>query len=64
MLAVVCRSFAAASALEKYEQNGEVHCRHALHAEASALGKSIKGRFLLVCLEDIRCYFIIAIDVL
>ncbi|XP_059434267.1 structural maintenance of chromosomes flexible hinge domain-containing protein GMI1 [Corylus avellana] len=56
MLAVVCRSFAAASALEKYEQNGEVHCRHALHAEASALGKSIKGRFLVVCLEDIRPY--------
>lgn len=56
MLAVVCRSFAAASAFETYEQNGEVHCRHALHAEASALGKSIDGRFLVVCLEAIRPY--------
>ncbi|KAF5442725.1 hypothetical protein F2P56_035352 [Juglans regia] len=56
MLAVVCRSSAAASALEKFEHDGEVHCRHALHAEAAALGKSIYGRFLIVCLEDIRAY--------
>lgn len=54
MLAVVCKSFAAASALEKYEQNGEVDCGHALHAKASALGKSINGRFLVMCLENIR----------
>lgn len=56
MLAVVCKSFAAASALEKYEQNGEVDCGHALHAKASALGKSINGRFLVMCLENIRPY--------
>ncbi|OMO93636.1 gamma-irradiation and mitomycin c induced 1, partial [Corchorus olitorius] len=54
MLAIVCKSYAAACALEKYEHNGEVDCEFGLHAEAAALGKSLSGRFLVVCLEDIR----------
>ena len=54
MLAVVSKSFEAASALEKYQQNGEVDCSNALHAEAIRLGKSINSRFLVICLEDIR----------
>ncbi|KAK9292711.1 hypothetical protein L1049_020690 [Liquidambar formosana] len=56
MLAVVCRSYAAADALEKYEQNGNVDRGHALYSLATALGKSINGRFLVMCLEDIRPY--------
>ncbi|VVA11274.1 PREDICTED: DEFECTIVE IN MERISTEM [Prunus dulcis] len=56
MLAVVCRSFAAAVALEKYEHNGEVDSRHALYAAAAKLGRSINGRFLVISLEDIRPY--------
>lgn len=63
MLAVVCRSSVAASALEKFEHDGEMHCRHALHSEVAALGKSISGRFLIVCLEDIRSCFVISIPV-
>ena len=54
MLAVVTRSFEAVSSLEKYRRNGEVDCDDALHAEAIKLGKSITGRFLVICLEDIR----------
>ncbi|KAJ4726669.1 Protein defective in meristem silencing 3 [Melia azedarach] len=54
MLALVCRSFEAAQALEKYEQNGKVDFTRAVHATAAALGQSIVGRFLVVCLEDIR----------
>ncbi|EOY23564.1 Gamma-irradiation and mitomycin c induced 1, putative isoform 1 [Theobroma cacao] len=56
MLAVVCKSYTAARALEKYEHNGKVDWKLGLHAEATALGKSISGRFLVVCLEDIRPY--------
>ncbi|XP_030933131.1 structural maintenance of chromosomes flexible hinge domain-containing protein GMI1 [Quercus lobata] len=56
MLAVVCRSFVTASALENYEQNGEVDCGQALHAAAAARGNSINGRFLVICLEDLRPY--------
>lgn len=54
MVAVVCKSYEAARALEQYVHNGEVDSRLGLHAEATALGKSISGRFLVVCLEDIR----------
>ncbi|PON72057.1 hypothetical protein PanWU01x14_068990 [Parasponia andersonii] len=53
MLAVVSRSFEAAAALEKYEQNGEVDRGRALHAEAATTGKSLSGRFLVICLEDV-----------
>ncbi|KAK1571160.1 hypothetical protein Q3G72_012800 [Acer saccharum] len=56
MLAVVCRSFEAACALEMYEKNGEVDFTCALHAQAAALGKSIVGRFNVICLEDISPY--------
>ncbi|KAK7850486.1 structural maintenance of chromosomes flexible hinge domain-containing protein gmi1 [Quercus suber] len=56
MLAVVCRSFVTASALENYEQNGGVDCGQALHAAAAARGNSIDGRFLVICLEDLRPY--------
>lgn len=54
MLAVISRSFAAVSALEKYKQNGEVDRRNALYAEAAARGKSVNGRFLVICLEELR----------
>ncbi|KAK2635775.1 hypothetical protein Ddye_030567 [Dipteronia dyeriana] len=56
MLAVVCRSFEAVCALEMYEKNGEVDFTCALHALAAALGKSIVGRFNVICLEDISPY--------
>ncbi|XP_042487826.1 structural maintenance of chromosomes flexible hinge domain-containing protein GMI1 isoform X2 [Macadamia integrifolia] len=56
MLAVVCKSHAVASALEKYENDGKVDRRHALHAAARELGISINRRFLVICLEDIRPY--------
>ena len=65
MLAVVCKSYDAARALEQYERNGEVDCKLGLHAEATALGKSISGRFLAVCLEDIRyCIIVIGLEML
>lgn len=54
MLAVISSSFAAAVALEKYEQNGEVDRGNALYAEAAARGRSLNGRFLVICLEDMR----------
>ncbi|KAJ0035517.1 hypothetical protein Pint_25582 [Pistacia integerrima] len=56
MLVLVCRSFRAACALEEYEQNGEVNCTLGLHGKATERGNSIVGRFLVICLEDMRCY--------
>ncbi|GLT63657.1 hypothetical protein SLA2020_362030 [Shorea laevis] len=56
MLAVVCKSLAATDNLEKHAQNGEVDLEYGLHARAAALGKSINGRFLVLCLEGVRPY--------
>ncbi|OIW07390.1 hypothetical protein TanjilG_10225 [Lupinus angustifolius] len=56
MLAVICRSFDAASSLESYKRNGAVDLESGLHAEAATLGKAIRNRFLVFCLEDIRPY--------
>ncbi|XVF53392.1 hypothetical protein PTKIN_Ptkin05aG0095700 [Pterospermum kingtungense] len=56
MLAVVCKTYDAARALEQYEHNGEVDSKLGLHAEATAVGKSVSGRFHVACLEDIRPY--------
>lgn len=54
MLAVICRSFDAASSLESYKQSGAVDFGCGLHAEAATIGKAIYKRFLVICLEDIR----------
>ncbi|XP_039056960.1 structural maintenance of chromosomes flexible hinge domain-containing protein GMI1-like isoform X2 [Hibiscus syriacus] len=56
MLAVVCKSYHSAGALEQYGHNGKVDSRFGLHAEATALGKSLSDRFFVVCLEDISPY--------
>ena len=54
MLAVVCKSYATIDTIETYEPNGNVDRAHALHAAATGLGKSISGRYLVICVEDIR----------
>ncbi|KAJ8554297.1 hypothetical protein K7X08_024975 [Anisodus acutangulus] len=56
MLAVVCKSRAAARALENYEMDGNVNCASALDIFAAKLGSSINDRYLVICLEDIRPY--------
>ncbi|XP_060971263.1 structural maintenance of chromosomes flexible hinge domain-containing protein GMI1 isoform X1 [Cannabis sativa] len=56
MLAVVARSFEAAAQFETYTQTGEVDRNNALHAEAAILGKSINGRFTVICFDNINPY--------
>ncbi|KAF9592428.1 hypothetical protein IFM89_014918 [Coptis chinensis] len=54
MLAVVCKTYETASNLESYEEHGKVNYGSKLHEAAAELGKSINGRFLVICLEEIR----------
>ncbi|KAJ4850803.1 hypothetical protein Tsubulata_009795 [Turnera subulata] len=56
MLAVVCRSYEAACALETYTETGEVACGMDVVEAGTAQGESICGRFNVICLEDIRPY--------
>ncbi|CAN1250771.1 Structural maintenance of chromosomes flexible hinge domain-containing protein GMI1 [Linum perenne] len=54
MLAVVCRSFReAVTALEKYKENGDIDYESGIYAQATALGRSINGRFNIICIEDL-----------
>ena len=59
MLAIVCRSFEAAGALEKFVQKpkkpmyGAVDSMHAL-CEPALLQEPTLGRSFVICLEDIR----------
>ncbi|XP_031249144.1 LOW QUALITY PROTEIN: structural maintenance of chromosomes flexible hinge domain-containing protein GMI1-like [Pistacia vera] len=43
MLALVCRSFRAACALEEYEKSGDVNYTHGLHGKAAERGKPYTG---------------------
>ncbi|PHT87513.1 hypothetical protein T459_09619 [Capsicum annuum] len=56
MLAVVCKSHAAARSFENYQMDGTVNCVSALDILAAKLGTSIKGRCSIICLDDIRPY--------
>nr|XP_010915961.1 structural maintenance of chromosomes flexible hinge domain-containing protein GMI1 [Elaeis guineensis] len=56
MLAIVCKSYEAASALEKYGEDGKVNRNSALHEVAANLGITINRRFSVICLEEIRPY--------
>lgn len=54
LLAVVCKSYKAASDLEKYDKNGNVNRACGLLALATECGKSLNGCYNVICLEDIR----------
>ena len=54
MLAVVCKSRAATRALEINQMDGNVNCASVLDILAAKLGISIKGQYMVICLEDIR----------
>ncbi|KAK9135351.1 hypothetical protein Syun_014681 [Stephania yunnanensis] len=53
MLAVVCKSYAVAGSLECYdEESGRIDREQHLHAIANEFGKSIKGHFPVICVEN------------
>lgn len=56
MLAIVCRTYEGVKALEKYDAEGNINNTSCLHGAGSSAGKRINGRFLVICLEDLRQY--------
>lgn len=54
MLAIVCRTYEGVKALEKYDAEGNINNTSCLHGAGSSAGKRINGRFLVICLEDLR----------
>ncbi|KAL3521653.1 hypothetical protein ACH5RR_019802 [Cinchona calisaya] len=56
MLAIVCKSHADASYLEKHGPDGRVNNAYGLHEFASELGMFINKRYDVLCLDNIRPY--------
>uniref|UniRef100_UPI001CB92551 structural maintenance of chromosomes flexible hinge domain-containing protein GMI1-like n=1 Tax=Erigeron canadensis TaxID=72917 RepID=UPI001CB92551 len=57
MLAIVCKSYEDSSLFETYEEDGKLNPKfpnHALHSFARELWQTINGRYLILCIEDIR----------
>lgn len=57
MLAIVCRTYDCVKALERYDEEGNIKSSSketCLHGVGSSMGKRINGRFLVICLEDLR----------
>ncbi|KAL6503922.1 hypothetical protein OROGR_025845 [Orobanche gracilis] len=54
MLAVVCKTYDGVKALETYNKEGLVDKTLGVHAFAATTGRPLAGRFLVICLEDIR----------
>ncbi|XP_020213828.1 protein DEFECTIVE IN MERISTEM SILENCING 3 isoform X1 [Cajanus cajan] len=54
MLAIVCSTYEGVNALEKYDPDGLINFNSGLHGIGSSIGKRINGRFVVICLEDLR----------
>ncbi|KAL3650558.1 hypothetical protein CASFOL_006961 [Castilleja foliolosa] len=56
MLAVVCKTYDGVKAIEAYNKEGSIDKNLGVHAFAATIGRPLAGRFLVICLEDIRPY--------
>ncbi|XP_076957795.1 protein DEFECTIVE IN MERISTEM SILENCING 3-like, partial [Bidens hawaiensis] len=56
MLALVCTAYKGVEALETYDKEGFVSKSSGLHGLSASIGKSIDGRFNVICLENLRPY--------
>lgn len=54
MLAIVCKTYEGVESLEKYDGKGSINGNSGLHGLGSSIGKTIAGRFMVICLEDLR----------
>ncbi|KAJ4955468.1 hypothetical protein NE237_012251 [Protea cynaroides] len=56
MLAIVCKTYEGVKALELYDREGRINNSTGLHGLGSSIGRPMDGRFLVICLEDLRPY--------
>ncbi|XP_052184258.1 protein DEFECTIVE IN MERISTEM SILENCING 3-like [Diospyros lotus] len=56
MLAVVCKTYDSVKALETYETDGSIAKGSGLHGLGTSIGRSLDGRFVIICLENLRPY--------
>ncbi|KAK8658376.1 hypothetical protein V6N13_036583 [Hibiscus sabdariffa] len=56
MLAIVCKTFEGVKALETFNKDGCIDKTSGLHGIAASIGRSLDGRFIVICLESLRPY--------
>ncbi|XP_077210169.1 protein DEFECTIVE IN MERISTEM SILENCING 3-like isoform X2 [Tasmannia lanceolata] len=56
MMAIVCKSYVGVQALEMYDKEGQIDKNAGLHGLGPSIGRPMDGRFLVICLEDLRPY--------
>uniref|UniRef100_A0A1D1YP43 Protein DEFECTIVE IN MERISTEM SILENCING 3 n=1 Tax=Anthurium amnicola TaxID=1678845 RepID=A0A1D1YP43_9ARAE len=56
MLAIVCKTYESVKALEEYDRNGTIDKNAGLHGLGPSIGRLLDGRFLVICLENLRTY--------
>ncbi|KAL2339611.1 hypothetical protein Fmac_007551 [Flemingia macrophylla] len=56
MLAIVCRTYEGVKALESYDKEGYINKSCGLHGLGASIGRTLDGRFLVICLESLRPY--------
>lgn len=54
MLAIVCKTYDGVKALELYDNEGCINLNSGLHGLGTSIGRKLEGRFLVICLENIR----------
>lgn len=54
MLAVVCKNHDCVKALEAYDREGFISKTSGLHGLGASIGRPLDGRFLAICLENLR----------
>ncbi|KAL7003615.1 hypothetical protein U1Q18_004766 [Sarracenia purpurea var. burkii] len=56
MLAVVCKTYDGVKALETYEKDGSIIESSGIHGLGNSIGRHLDGRYLVICLENLRPY--------
>lgn len=54
MLAVVCKTYKGVKALETYDNQGCIDESTGLQGLGASIGRPLNGRFLVICLENLR----------
>lgn len=54
MLAIVCKTYDGIKALETYDKEGYINKTSGFHGLGSSIGRSLDGRFLVICVENLR----------
>ncbi|KAJ9159676.1 hypothetical protein P3X46_025161 [Hevea brasiliensis] len=54
MLAIVCKTYEGVTALETYDKEGHINNDSGLHGLGASIGRALSGRFLVICLENLR----------